>query len=390
MPEALPKITLARDTIDDADVDRLIEWLQTRPRLTKGEVTLEFEQRWAEAVGTKHAVFVNSGSSANLLMLYAMKVAGRLESNKVVVPAVAWATDLSPLMQLGIEPVLADVNLRNLAVDLDHLEMLFDEHRPSALLLVSVLGLPPDMEEIQSLCSRYEVTLLEDACESLGSKYGDRPLGTFGLMSTYSLYFGHHLSTIEGGMACTDDAELHAVLKMLRSHGWDRDLGVEEQQALRSRWDVDEFEALYKFYLPGFNLRATDLQAHIGLGQLNRLDAVVGRRSENYRRYLGGLSADLWRPTIASEHLVSNFAFPLLHPRREQVVELLGEHDIEVRPLICGSLGRQPFFVERYGEVDLPNASTVDRLGCYLPNHHLLSADDVALVCELVNSVPAG
>lgn len=384
----MPKITLARDTIDDADVDRLIEWLKTRPRLTKGEVSLEFEQRWAEAVGRRHAVFVNSGSSANLLMLYAMKVSGRLESNKVVVPAVAWATDLAPLMQLEIEPILADVNLRNLAVDLDHLERIFSEHRPSALLLVSVLGLPPDMEEIQSLCSRYEVALLEDTCESLGSRYGDRLLGTFGLMSTYSLYFGHHLSTIEGGMVCTDDAEVFAALKMLRSHGWDRDLRPEEQKALRARWGVDKFEALYKFYLPGFNLRATDLQAYIGLGQLDRLDAVVSKRSKNYRLYQGMLSTDLWRPAIASEHLVSNFAFPLLHPRREQVVELLEEHGVEVRPLICGSLGNQPFFVDRYGQIDLPNASTVDRLGCYLPNHHHLSDGDIEQVCELVNSVP--
>jgi len=390
VPEAMPKITLVGDTIDDSDVDRLIEWLETRPRLTKGEVTSEFEQRWAAAVGTKHAVFVNSGSSANLLMLYAMKVSGRLESNKVVVPAVAWATDLSPLMQLGIEPVLADVNLRNLAVDVDHLERLFDEHRPSALLLVSVLGLPPDMEEIQAVCSQYGVTLLEDTCESLGSKYGDRLLGTFGSMSTYSLYFGHHLSTIEGGMVCTDDDELFAALKMLRSHGWDRDLEADEQESLRARWDVNGFEALYKFYLPGFNLRSTDLQAYIGLGQLTRLETVVNRRYENYRLYQRMLDPGLWRPTIAPEHLVSNFAFPLLHQKRENVVRLLRDHDVEVRPLICGSLGSQPFFVHRYGRVDLPNASKIDRLGCYLPNHHLLGDEDVERVCELVNSVPTG
>ncbi|HEX3324636.1 MAG TPA: DegT/DnrJ/EryC1/StrS family aminotransferase [Solirubrobacterales bacterium] len=388
MSDASPRIALARDTIDDSDVDRLIEWLKSRPRLTKGKVTVEFERDWAQAVGTEHAVFVNSGSSANLLMLYAMKVSGRLKSNQVVVPSVAWATDLAPLMQLGIEPILADVNLRNLGVDLDYLEKIFYERRPSALLAVSVLGLPPDMEEVQSLCSRYGVTLLEDTCESLGSRYGDRLLGTFGLMSTYSLYFGHHLSTVEGGMVCTDDEDMFGALKMLRSHGWDRDLKPEQQETLRARWGIDEFEALYKFYLPGFNLRATDMQAYIGLGQLEHLDTVIGRRHENYRLYLRRLRADLWRPSVASEHLVSNFAFPLLHPRRERVVEVLRSNGVEVRPLICGSLGNQPFFVERYGRLDLPNASIVDRQGCYLPNHHLLTAADIELVCELVNSVP--
>ena len=127
---------------------------------------------------------------------------------------------------------------------------------------------------------------------------------------------------------------------------------------------------------------------YIGLGQLKHLDAVVSRRNENYRLYQRRLATDLWRPTIAAEHFVSNFAFPLLHPRREQVVELLREQGVEVRPLICGSLGSQPFFVDRYGHVDLPNASKVDRFGCYLPNHQLLGDDDVERVCELVNSVP--
>lgn len=382
-----PSITLARDTIDHADIDRLTDWLKTRPRLTMGEITTAFENRWAEAVGTRHAVFVNSGSSANLLMLYALKVTGRLETNKVVVPSVAWATDLAPVMQLGMQPILADVNLRNLGVDLDHLEELFTQHRPSALLLVSVLGLPPDIDDIVDLCSQYDVTLLEDTCESLGSRYNDQPLGTFGLMSTYSLYFGHHLSTIEGGMVCTNDDQLFATLKMLRSHGWDRDLESHEQDALRTRWDVDRFESLYTFYLPGFNLRATDLQAYIGLGQLDRLNIVVSRRNDNYRLYQSELDDRLWRPNIASNHFVSNFAYPLLHPKREELVNLLQANGIEVRPLVCGSMGSQPFYVDRFGRLDLPNASVVDRQGCYLPNHHQLTSVDIETICGLVNSV---
>jgi len=382
-----PKIALASDTIDDADIARLIDWLRTKPRLTMGAVTAELEKRWAEAAGTEHAVFVNSGSSANLLMLYALKAGGRLEREKVAVPCVAWATDLAPLIQLGIEPVLVDVNLRNLSVDLDHLEEVFEKERPAALLLVSVLGLPPDMDDVVALCARYDVTLLEDACEALGSRYDDRKLGSFGVMSTYSLYYGHHLSTIEGGMVCTDDDDLLATLRMLRSHGWDRDLDEDEQGALRSRWGVDDFASLYTFYLPGFNLRATDLQAHIGIGQLDRLEAVVERRFENYRRYLERLDPRLWRPRVDPWHLVSNFAFPLLHPRRDDVVALLRSNGIEVRPLICGSLGTQPFYAERFGRLELPNASIVDRQGCYLPNHHRLTEDEVETVCKLVNSV---
>lgn len=387
MGQSGPQIALASDTIDDGDVERLIEWLRSRPRLTKGEVTAEFEQRWAEAVERRHAVFVNSGSSANLLMLYALKVTGRLRTASVAVPSVAWATDLAPLMQLGIEPVLVDVNLRNLGVDRSDLERVLERERPAALLLVSVLGLPPDMDEVAELCSRYDTILLEDACESLGSRYRGQMLGTFGLASTYSLYFGHHLSTIEGGMVCTDDDEFHRTLKMLRSHGWDRDLDPGERKALRSRWSVDEFDSLYTFYLPGFNLRATDLQAQIGLGQVERLDSVVSSRSDNYRRYLELLDDELWRPEVEPDSVVSNFAYPLIHPRREEVVARLRAGGVEVRPLVCGSLGEQPFYVERYGPAELPNASVVHRQGCYVPNHQRLAPGDVERVCDLINSV---
>lgn len=380
-------ISLARDTIDAVDLERLIEWLRTGPRLTKGEVTDAFESRWAEALGRRHAVFVNSGSSANLLMLYALKATGRLGPGPVAVPAVAWATDLAPLLQLGIEPVLVDVDLRNLGVDPSHLERVFERSRPAALLLVSVLGLPPDIDRVRELCSRYEVTLLEDACEALGSRHHGRQLGGFGLMSTFSLYFGHHLSTIEGGMVCTDDDELHAALKMLRSHGWDRDLEPEERRALRSRWSVAEFDSLYTFYLPGFNLRATDLQAQIGLGQLEKLDEVVARRDENYRLYLELLDGGLWRPEVAPGDVVSNFAYPLIHPRREELVARLRAAGVEVRPLVCGSLGEQPFYVERYGRLELPNASIAHRQGCYVPNHHRLTRQDVERVCDLINAV---
>jgi len=159
-------IRLVENTIDKNDINALIEWLQTEPRLTKGPVTLEFERQLAEWFGTEYAVFVNSGSSANLLMLYALKMSGMMKNQKVVVPSLCWATDLAPVIQLGMEPILVDCNLENLSVDLDHLELLFSLHEPSALLLVSVLGLSPDMDALADLCRKYDVHLLEDNCES--------------------------------------------------------------------------------------------------------------------------------------------------------------------------------------------------------------------------------
>ena len=176
------KVTLVKDTIDNNDIDHLIDWLKTYPRLTKGPVTIQLEEKWANKIGTKRSVFCNSGSSANLLML-----ASLLESedeitknvkpgSKVIVPALAWATDLAPVIQLGFEPIICDINLDDLSVDLDHLEYLFIEEKPAILILVSVLGLVPEMEKIQILCKKYNVILIEDACESSGSKYEGKNL----------------------------------------------------------------------------------------------------------------------------------------------------------------------------------------------------------------------
>ena len=193
-------ISLVKDTIDEKDIDRLIDWLKTYPRLTKGSVTLEFEEKFSNWLGRKHSVFVNSGSSANLLVLSALQQGEYLKNNKIVVPSTAWSTDLAPVIQLGLKPLLCDSNMKDLSVDLEHLEKIFIEEAPSALLLVSVLGLVPDMESVVELCEQYEVILLEDTCEGMGCEYIGRKLGTFGLVSTFSTFFGHHISTIEGGI----------------------------------------------------------------------------------------------------------------------------------------------------------------------------------------------
>ena len=164
-------IKLVNDTINNKDIDKLIKWLGTYPRLTKGPLTLEFEQKWSDWLGSKFTIFCNSGSSANLLMLWALIECGRIKRDaKIVVPSASWATDLSPVIQLGMTPILCDANLEDLSVDLDHLERIFKETSPDVLLLVSVLGLVPKMEKITELCEEYDVILLEDTCESMGSK----------------------------------------------------------------------------------------------------------------------------------------------------------------------------------------------------------------------------
>tara|TARA_B100001564_G_scaffold215292_1_gene181228 strand:- start:2653 stop:3804 length:1152 start_codon:yes stop_codon:yes gene_type:complete len=380
-------ITLVKDTIDNDDIDRLVDWLKTYPRLTKGEVTLEFEKKYSKWLGRKYSVFCNSGSSANLLMLSALQQGGYLTNNKVVVPSVAWATDLAPVMQLGLEPILCDSNKRDLSADLEHLEQIFEEELPSVLLFVSVLGIVPEMHKLESLCKKYDVILLEDTCESMGCEFRDKKLGTFGKMSSFSTYFGHHISTIEGGFVSTDDFRLYELLKSIRSHGWDRDLSVETQIKLQQDWDVTEFNSLYTFYYEGFNVRSTDLQAYIGLSQIDKLHGWGLKREDNLYSYLELIDDNQWKPVADRNDFNSNFAYPIIHPNRDEIVEGLQKANVEVRPMICGSMGTQPFYVKKYGRLELPIVTEIDRHGFYVPNNPHLEYSEIEYICETINSL---
>jgi CDP-6-deoxy-D-xylo-4-hexulose-3-dehydrase len=386
----MKKIDLVQDTIDNKDIDNLIEWLKTYPRLTKGPKTLEFESKWSEWLGTKYSVFVNSGSSANLMMIYSLKVLNKLKNNKICVPSLCWATDLAPVLQFDLQPILIDCNLENLSVDINHLEKVFIEESPSVLILVSVLGLSPDMNKIVELCKKYDVILLEDNCESQGTKFNNIKLGNFGLMSSFSTYFGHTMSTIEGGMICTNNHEIYETLLQLRSHGWDRDLSKETQLNLRSEWGVSNFSALYTFYIPGFNLRSTDLQAHIGLRQLDKVDDMIEKRFLNFLSYKSILENRVWFPKTFKNEYTSNFAIPVITDTIEQknkLIELLNKNEVASRPLISGSMGTQPFYKRKYGEYILPNCSIVDDRGIYVPNHDKMNKEDVEKICSLILSV---
>ena len=391
-------IRLAEATIDDKDIDELIEWLKTYPRLTKGKLTLDFEAKWSNYLGVEHSTFVNSGSSANLLMLATLMEAGDLETgDSVIVPALSWATDVAPIMQLGLRPMLCDCDPDDYAVDPKHFMDLLKNgvledkgvnnstirHRPKAAIIVPVLGYVPEMDAIKDFCKKADVILLEDCCEALGSEYKGQKLGTFGEMSTFSTYFGHHISTIEGGMVCTSNPKYNQILKCLRSHGWDRDMDKEYQDSLRDAWDVSEFDSMYTFYHPGFNVRSTDLQAFIGISQLGKLDAINKVRHANFVTY----SECLGVPLPPDDCFTSNFAFPIVSDNRDRIVKLLQDNDVEVRPMICGSMGRQPFYVKEYGECALPNADNLRKHGMYLPNHHLLTKKDIEFICDLIKEL---
>ena len=381
-------IKLVSDTINKEIIKSLCEWLSQEeiPRLTKGELTLELEDKWAKKIGTKYSVFVNSGSSSILLTLAALLQSKKLKNNKIVVPGLSWATDVSTPMLLNMETFMCDCNLTDLSCDLNHLEQLFIEHNPSTFILVSPLGLVPNMEKIVNLCNKYDVILLEDVCESMGSKYNNKYLGSFGFASFFSMYFGHHLSTIEGGFINTDDEDFYHLLLMMRSHGWDRDLPKWKQEELRKKYSTNDFNSLYNFYVPGFNLRSTDLQAFIGLKSIEYLDNYSMVRNYNFNEYIQNLKINELVIENEKNNFISNFAFPVISKNRDLIVEELIKNGIEVRPLIAGDMSKKPMWFENYEPIRLPNCEIINDYGFYVPNHQNLTKENILTITKIINN----
>lgn len=382
------KYPLAQDTIDREDIDCLIEWLKTHPRLTKGPLTVEFEEKWSSWAGRKYSLFCNSGSSANLLMFYALLVSGRLENKKVVVPSVGWVTSIAPAIQFGFEPLMCEADSDTFSLDLNHLEILLKKHRPSTVMMVQVLGVPHKMEEMLTLKEKYGFFLLEDACAAVGSSTKKRKLGAYGDMGSFSFYFGHQISTIEGGMVSTDDKVFQNLLLMARSHGWSKDLDPVSHQALVDQYQIDDFHTPFVFYEPGFNLRSTDLNAFIGLRQIDKLEWVASRRDANHKLYKKLLEnkfyVQRWKEEEARISSISFGAVAESSVERKAIVSALVENGIETRIFSAGNLGLHPFWSNRFGVASFPIANRIHHSGFFLPNHPYLEPEDVEFISQVV------
>ncbi len=380
------KVKLAEDTISKAELKQLSEWVIETNQLTKGPLTSQFEEEFSKYFGVKHSVFVNSGSSANLLMAYSLQESGYLKNKKVIVPAVSWITTLSPFLQLGYEVILCDSDKQNLGLDLDHFEQLCKEHNPALAILVHILGHPNSMNSLQDVCKKYDVLLIEDACEALGTKYEDKFTGNLSLAGSFSFYFGHHISTIEGGIVTTNDTNLYNIMLSIRSHGWARDLQSEYQENWQKEFKIDEFRNLYTFYYAGYNLRSTDLNAFLGLLQIKKLDNIIKVRQDNFNFYKQLLSEKYWCQS-SENSLLSSFAYGTFVKNRLEVSRYLKANEIECRPLVCGSMGRQPFWIKKFGETRLPVADIVHDYGLYLPNHLGIDKNKIMYIADKFNQI---
>ncbi len=372
---------LAHNTIEKSEIKNLSKWILKDEKLTMGNKTKLFQKKFSNFLNIKSSIFVNSGSSANLLIAQSLLEANYLKNKVIIAPALSWVTTVTPFLQLGYKVKLCDTNFINLGLDLDHLKYLCKKHKPSVIILVHVLGHSNDMNEIMKICKRYKVLLIEDTCEAIGSEYNSKKLGTFGLASSFSFYYGHHISTIEGGMACTNDEELSRVMTSVRSHGWLRDINDKFKKKLYFKNNISNFQSNFSFFHSGFNIRSTEINAFLGLSQIKKINNIVKLRKRNFYIYKKELK-NFFSVKCKTENL-SNFGYATLVKNRNKLFRHLNDKGIECRPIISGNIASQPFWKKKYNRNNkLPNADIIHNYGIYLPNHANQKIKDINFICN--------
>lgn len=343
---------------------------------TMGEHVRQFEQAFAEYTGSRYCVMVNSGSSANLLAVAALfyRQHNRLQAgDEVIVPAVSWSTTYHPLHQYGLKLKFVDIDRDTLNYDLDALASAVSD-QTRLIMAVNLLGNPNDFNAIRRIIGDRDILLLEDNCESMGATFDGKQAGSFGIMGTFSAFFSHHISTMEGGMIVTDDEELYQILISLRAHGWTR--GLPKQNHLCELSDDPFFES-FRFVLPGYNVRPLEMSGAIGLAQLKKLPGFVEARRQNALRFQALFQH---HPDISIQQEIGQsswFGFALVIKdgapfSRNQLVRTLSEHHIECRPIVAGNFTRNPVIQWYQYAIHgaLPNADHIHDHGLFVGNHH--------------------
>lgn len=371
----------------------LIKFIMSSKFLSMDSQCRQFEKKFAQKQKRRFGVFVNSGSTANLVLLQSLVNLGSLKKNDLVgFSSLTWATNVMPLIQVGLSPLALDCEIENLNVSEEIIKKTVSRHNLRALFLTNAMGFAADLPAIRSLCQKKKILLLEDNCESLGSKIGGKLLGNFGLASTFSFFVGHHLSTIEGGMICTDSKELYEMMLIVRAHGWDRNLPLASQARLRRHHRVDDFYALYTFYDLAYSVRPTELQGFIGNKQLKYFEEIISKRQEIFFRFKKNMEKnnDFFHLKLGHMQVISNFAMPVVC-RNEKIATVykrkFKDAGVEIRPIIAGDITRQPFY-KKYVKTEskCPGASLIHNLGFYFPNNPELTEKEINLLCGLLVS----
>lgn len=361
--------------------------LQTN-KLSMDQQCFEFEKQFAEFHNTKHAILVNSGASANLILIQALLNLGKLKKgDKVGFSAVTWSTNVMPIIQLGLVPVAVDCVPETLNCMSSNLKHTHEKHKLKAFFITNVLGFSGDLANIKKYCDSNNIVLIEDNCESLGSKVDGDFTGNFGLGSTFSFFVAHHMSTIEGGMLVTNDEELAEMLVIVRANGWDRNLSAITQKKYRQSHQIkSEFDAKYTFYDLAYNVRPTEITGFLGKMQLKYLPNNIKTREANYRVIESVVKKNSDLIPLISSHMdfVSNFSFPFVckdAALRDKYIKEFAGAGIEIRPMIAGNMQLQPFFA-KYSTIkeELIGANHLHHCAFYCGNYPELTDADLQTI----------
>jgi CDP-6-deoxy-D-xylo-4-hexulose-3-dehydrase len=392
MDKAKFSLPLMEDNISREDLDVLIKFLDTMPRLTQSGQVKAFEDEWSQWLGVKYSVYVNSGASANLLTMAAIKYL--YGGGEIIVPPLTWVSDISSVLWCGFKPVFVDINANNLGMnDEQIIARLNDNTR--AVFITYVQGFNCLTERLLNELQRRNIMLIEDVCESHGATFNKRKLGSIGFASNFSYYFAHHMSTIEGGMVCTNDEKFYQTIRMLRSHGMTREMTDTD---MKEQWNTDNpsLSPDFIFAYPAFNARGTEIGGVLGRSQLKRLDANNAKRCANLELFLENLDSTIYFTEFALDG-ACNYAFPLILRQKDvslrgRLETLMQEHKIEFRRGSSGggSQIRQPYLKRVMPELkpeDYPEVEHIHFFGYYIGNYPSLSEERILTLCEILNSV---
>ena len=377
---------LATDTWDDKEYGAINRVINSN-RFTMGPEVEMFEKEFAEYFGSKYAVMVNSGSSANLIAISALILSDKYDLNKgdeVIVPAVSWATTYTVLYQCGLKLKFIDIDLDTFNFNLNELENAISDNT-KAIFAVNLLGNPNDFDRLLKICDENKLILIEDNCESMGAKFNGKYAGTFGVCGTFSTFYSHHMATMEGGMVLTDDSELNDIMKSIRSHGWTRNLG--ENSPFNTK--KDKFYEMFNFIFPGYNVRPVEMEAAIGREQLKKLDGFLKERKSNGKYFLDKFSNINSISLQKNQDDSSFFGFPIIFEddiQRKEFIELCDENNIEYRPIVAGNFTKNKvidyFDYSIYG--DLKNSNILHNNGLFIGNHHFDVKKDLDEIYNLL------
>tara|TARA_R110000851_G_scaffold283643_4_gene437212 strand:+ start:1950 stop:3134 length:1185 start_codon:yes stop_codon:yes gene_type:complete len=383
---------LINDNISEDDKDKLVEFIRTPgARFTQHENVRKFEEEWSTWLGSDHTTYVNSGASANWIMASILKeVTG---PGEVILSPFGWVSDVVPFLVHGFKPVFVDVDMHNMSSSTDAIIDAITEDT-KAVLMVHILGFNGLTEKLMNTLDEKGIMLIEDCCESHGATFNGRKIGTFGAMSNFSFYFGHHMTTIEGGTVCTNDPQIHDLARMFRSHGMTREASDVTQDHYKKNYP--DLNPLFTFAVPGFNVRSHELCAVMGRNQLKRLDSNIEKRCENFATWLDALDENIFITDFSTEGS-SNFALPLILKDKdksafERVQSLLKKESVEFRKGTAGGGNqyRQPYLERFKGNYRVSgNLNTLDHIhdyGLYVGNHTDLTNHQIKNICHLLNN----